>query len=90
MGQFRDDIGSPRRALVQINSAGHQGLGITGATGEATGATVGPGQNLQGGKFTWIDLDGKLFSGKAKGNGGNHADTSKTQYRCEHKSTIIL
>jgi hypothetical protein len=90
MGQFRHDIGATWRTLVQINSAGHQSFGITGATREATGTTIGPGQNLKDCKLTWINLDGKLFSGKAKRNGGNHADASKAQYRCEHKSTIIL
>jgi hypothetical protein len=90
MGQFRHNIGSTWRTLVQINSAGHQGFGITGTTRKTTGTTIGPGQNLKSCKLTWIDLDGKLFSGKAKRNSGNHANASKTQYRCEHKSTIIL
>ena len=43
MGQFRHNIGSTGRALVQINSASHQGLSITSATREATGTTIGPG-----------------------------------------------
>jgi hypothetical protein len=90
MGQFSHNICSARWALVQVDSPCHQGLGITGATGEATSSAIGPGQDLKGCKLTWVNLDGKLFSGKAQGNCGNQANASKAQYRCEHKTTIIL
>lgn len=61
--QLHHHICATGGTLVQINATSDESLGITSTPRKATGATIGPRQDFNDCKLSWVDINSEFFGG---------------------------